>query len=63
MINKENLDKRICDVEEGADNTYTYREFIRESEKEFGFPNQPIDTFTDEELQKYLDDLDYLWDK
>ena len=29
------LDKRICDVE-GGSNTETYRDFIRNSEKEFG---------------------------
>ena len=33
---KENLDKRICDCEEGAENTETYREFIVVSENEFG---------------------------
>ena len=36
MLLKENLDKRICDVEQGFTNTQTYREFIRQSEQEFG---------------------------
>ena len=32
------LDKRICDVEEGASNTETYREFIHNSERYFDLP-------------------------
>ena len=29
------LDKRICDIEEGITNSETLREFIKHSEKEF----------------------------
>lgn len=62
-ITKQHLDTRICDHIEGTSNTETYREFIRGSEKEFGFIAQPIDSMTDEKLNEYIDLLDYLWDK
>lgn len=57
------LDTRICDVEEGATNTETYREFIQTSEREFGLERKDIDHFEDENLKEYLDFLDYLWTK
>lgn len=62
MISKENLDKRICDVE-GVSNTQTYREFIRKSEEYFEIHPVDIDKMGDEELNKYLNFLDSLWDK
>ena len=62
-ICKENLDKKICDCEDCANNDSTYREFIRESEYFFGLEPQKLDTFTDEELIQYLDWIDDLWDK
>ena len=49
--------------ENGGDNTQTFREFIVESEKEFGFNNESIDMFTDEGLNKYIYFLDYLYEK
>lgn len=57
---KENLDKRICDVED-CDNTQTFREFIIESEKEFYLKHKDLDSLTEEELNSYLDFLDDLW--
>ena len=63
MINKSDLDKRICDTEEGAENSQTWREFIKESEKEFGMANIDMDTFTEYELNKYIEFLEYLWEK
>lgn len=63
MISKENLDKRICDVEKNADNTQTYREFIRESERMFELSPAPLDLYSDEELKEYLEELNYLWGK
>lgn len=60
---KENLDKRICDCENKATNTETYREFIRESEKEFGIGFSNLDLMSEEKLQSYLDFLDELWSK
>lgn len=57
---KENLDKRICDVED-CDNTQTFREFIIESEKEFYLKHKDLDSLTEEELNSYLYFLDDLW--
>lgn len=62
MLSKSNLDKRICDCED-CKNTQTYREFIRESEKAFVMGNANIDGMRDEELNRYIEFLDSLWDK
>lgn len=62
MITHANLDKRICDCEK-CENTQTYREYIRESEKELGIEQSNLDSLSDEELQSNLDFLDYLWEK
>jgi len=61
MVSKGNLDKRICDMEIGfSNNTQTYREFIREAELSFGMCEEPIDSYSDSELQDYVEELDYL---
>jgi hypothetical protein len=62
-ITKEHLDKPIFEVEPNAANTQTYREFIRESEFEFGLKQEDIDSFDDEKLNEYLEFMDYLWTK
>jgi hypothetical protein len=62
-MKKSELDLRICDCKEGVENTQTYREFIEESEKEFGMQRMPIDDLGDEELNVYFEFLDYLWEK
>jgi hypothetical protein len=62
VLTKENLDKRICDVE-GSANEETFREYIRNSEVEFGMEHMDIDNFDDENLNEYLEFLDYLWTK
>lgn len=62
MISQENLDKRICDCEE-VQNTQTYREFIRESEKEFELEEQNLDKISDKNLNAYFEFLCYLWEK
>ena len=62
MIKKADLDKRICDCEEGAANTQTYREFIRECEKNFE-TEADFENMSDEELNEYFNFLDYLCDK
>ncbi|HBG1028881.1 TPA: hypothetical protein KPG21_003732 [Clostridioides difficile] len=59
-MKKEDLDKKICDVEIEADNTQTYREFIVEAEEEIGTGSADLDNMTDEELTVYLDFLDEL---
>jgi hypothetical protein len=62
VLTKENLDKRICDVE-GSANEETFREYIRNSENEFGLHPKELDLMDDEELNGYLNFLDYLWEK
>lgn len=62
------LDKRICDIVEGATNMQTLREFIRESEKEFemepkNFDNMGESILDDIALNHYIEFLDYLWTK
>ncbi|GAA0856832.1 hypothetical protein GCM10008916_08030 [Clostridium nitritogenes] len=63
MISKETLDKRICDCEEYALSTQTYREFIRTSEDLFDIEYSDLDLMSDEELQNYLDFIDELYYK
>lgn len=63
LLNKANLDKRICDVEENCSNTQTYREYIRESEKALWMGEEDLDSMTDKQLADYLDFIDYLWEK
>lgn len=60
---KKALDKRICDVVEGASNTETYREFIRNSEENFEMDKADIDSMDDKSLNDYVEFLDYLWSK
>lgn len=62
-LTKEYLDKRICDVEEGATNTETFREFIVNTEQEFDLMTKDLDGMNDKQLNEYLEFLDYIWDK
>lgn len=62
-VTQRELDKRICDVEEGATNTQTYREYIREVEENLGLERKDLYHMSDEELTDYLDWLDYLESK
>lgn len=61
---RDNLDKRICDVEEGATNTETYREFIVNSIHHF-YGNKAIipdlDNIPEEGLEQLIDELDEFW--
>ena len=60
------LDKRICDVEQNATNTETYREFMIYAFHEIYGNNAKIpdlDNMQDEELDWLLNDLDYLLSK
>ena len=63
MIKKEDLDKRICDTEEGAENTQTQREWIRECEKDFQENEADLDNMTEEELEELTEWLEYLGEK
>ena len=58
MIIKAVIDDKIC-----TNNKQTYREFIRESEIEFGMKAEPIDSFNNKEFNDYVEFLDYLWTK
>ena len=60
MISKNDLDKRICDLE-GGFNEQTYREHIRESEKAFCMEEADIENLNQAELNDYLELLDWLW--
>lgn len=62
-ITKEQLDTRICDLEESSGNTQTYREFIIDSENDFDLEIKELDSMSNEDLNKYIDFLDYLWTK
>lgn len=66
MMKKADFDKRICDVEPATTNTETYREFLVNGIKEiYGqdvkVPN--FDRMTEEELNDWIDDIDYLLEK
>ena len=65
---KGNLDKRICDCLDGATNTETYREFIINGYKEIGCgltkeKIDHLDNASNDELNKIVDELDYLLEK
>lgn len=62
MYKHSDLDKRICDLEE-ANNTETLRNFIRTSEEWFEMNQVDIDSLSEEDLNKYINFLDYLWEK
>ncbi|WP_275372834.1 hypothetical protein [Clostridium tertium] len=63
MLTNKLLDIKICDIEKECSNTQTYREYITESENKFEMARENLDAMSDEELSKYLEFLDYLWDK
>ncbi|WP_026572894.1 hypothetical protein [Bacillus sp. UNC438CL73TsuS30] len=63
MLATKNLDRRICDIESESQNTQTYREFIKQSEDEFGLRPRNLDHMSNEQLTQYLDFLDFLWGK
>lgn len=62
MIKKEDLDKRICDIYKEP-GTNTLREWIRESEQEFGMKEKDLDNMIEKELNEYIELLEYLWEK
>lgn len=62
-IKVRDLDVRICDYYNDSDNEETFREFIRDSEIEFGMEHKNIDRMSKERLNEYLDFLDELWGK
>ncbi len=64
-MRKADFDKRICDVEAGASNTETYRDFLTNSIRHFyGDVSIPdYDSMTEEELNDWIDEMDELWAK
>lgn len=76
-MKREDLDKRICDVEPNSTNTQTYREYIDWGYRflEIGdFVNElnkktlyertaDLDTKTDRELTDIIEELDWLLEK
>lgn len=62
-MEKQHLDVpiRYCCV--NSNSNQTWREFIIESENEFGMCNENVDNLTEEELNIYVEFLNYLWDK
>lgn len=61
--NNEFLNTRICDAVDGAKNTQTYLEFIRESEDTFGMNHKKFEAYTIKEIKDYINFLDELWNK
>lgn len=63
-MKREDLDKRICDVEKEATNTETYREFIKGGSKElYGcdvVSDEKLDNASDEELTDMIEELNWL---
>jgi len=57
MISKINLDKRVCDCEENSNINETYREYIRRRESEEQMCKEPIDMYSDKDLQVYWDEV------
>lgn len=58
-----NMDTPFCDLIEDATNKETPREFIRNTEKEFGMNQADIDNMSEDELNGYIEHLDDLWEK
>lgn len=63
QITKDKLDTPFIEFVEGATNTETPREFIRNSEKEFEMEPANLEEMTADELNSHIDFLDYLWGK
>lgn len=62
-IAKEHLDTPISQLVDGATNTETLREFIRNTEEEFNIQPADLEALTQKELNNYVGVLDELWGK
>lgn len=62
-IKKEDLDKRVCDIYEEEVGTNTLREWIIECEDEYEIRNKDLNNMTDEEINEYVEWLEYLGEK
>jgi len=63
MILKEDLNKRICDIYKEEPGINTLREWIIECENDYEIENKDLDSMTDEELNAYIEWLEYLNEK
>lgn len=61
LISKKELDMRWSEILEGCTNPKTCRETIKENEEEYGLIPRDLDAMTDEEVNEYVDLLNYLW--
>jgi hypothetical protein len=62
-ITKDNLDTPYTELIEGATNTETPRQFIRNTEKEFDMQWVELEKLSEDGLNEYIEFLDYLWTK
>ena len=62
-ITKEQLDTPLCDIFGDTKTNGTARIFVISSEKEFGLESKDLENMKYEEMNKYIESLDYLWDK
>lgn len=62
-IGKRDLDTPFSKLILGATNSETPREFIRNSEKEFGLFKADLENISERKLNNYIENLDYLWEK
>lgn len=73
LIDEYGKDAKVASIIEGrkvrdklnsrCNEEQTYLEFIRESEKEFGFEELDVFSITLDQLEEYIDFLGYLWEK
>lgn len=62
-MEKFKLDVPINELYEDADNPQTFREFIQETEEEFGLAPADLDSMSPGQLGAYIDFMDELWSK
>ena len=62
-LTKSKLDIPFAELVKEATNKETPRQFIRNTESEFGIEELDIDNMSEDELNRYADYLDDLWGK
>ena len=66
-ITQENLDTRICDLYSDeiyfGSNIMSYREAIRDYERDLNLDEKHLDSLSDKELQDYLEEIEKLYTK
>ena len=51
------LDMRINEVFEGETNPQTFRQYIRDLERQSGLPEEKLDKMSNDEILEYIDSL------